>query len=127
MVAKGFSCPSCCGANLPLDRIEDCDRLNKMRQLLLYLVGLALVVPFGALEAAEDTTAKKGVQELVQSSPDEVTATSEGEAEDPEVDFHCVPFFERSAQLDGRLPLFQVCSFTSSVVDPQDCRPPPQA
>ncbi len=94
----------------------------------MYLVILALVVPFRAIEAAEVSPVhKKATQELLQTClEDEVTATSEGEVEDSELYFHTVPFFEHHAKLDGRLPSFQACSFASVDLDPQDCRPPPQ-
>jgi len=124
----GFFQPSPSATNLPLDRIQDCDKLASMRQLLMYLVILALVFPFRAIEAAEVTPVQKKAAQELQTSPDEeITATSEGEVEDPELHFHTVPFFEHHAQLDGRLPSLQSTVFASVDLDPQDCRPPPQA
>lgn len=97
-----------------------------MLRSLLILVGVALVTPFGAFEDVEDVVCKI-YQEVVQSSSDEITAASEGEAEDLELFFNGALAFVHHARIDGRLPLFWGDSAPTAKVDPQGCRPPPRA
>ncbi len=96
-----------------------------MLRFLMFSVCLALAIPPGMFEPADDST-ENIQQELLQTCSEDGATITESETEDPELFFRGLALFEHYAQFSARLGSTNGPIVIAAEVDPQGRRPPPE-